>query len=128
MTSPTTRNFSEPQQVLEFPLGRGEVLVLDDASVLRMTLQPGWRWSQHLKPSIGMPLCQAPHFQHMVSGRVAGVMADGTEFEFGPGDVSILPPGHDLWVVGDEPAVIVDWGGAHIWGRSLEEVARFIVI
>lgn len=128
MARPTTRNFSDPQEVLEFPLGLGEVLSFDDTMVLRMTLQPGWRWSKHLKPSIGMELCHAPHFQHVVSGRIGGVMDDGTEFEFGSGDVSILPPGHDTWVVGDEPAVIIDWGGAHIWGRPLDQATRFIVV
>lgn len=118
MSSPEVKNFAEPDEVLEFPFGRGEVVNIGGGKVLRITLQPGWRWSDHVKPATGTELCEAPHFQYVISGRIAVRMADGSEFELGPGDVNLLPPGHDAWVVGDEPVLGVDWGGAHVWGRA----------
>jgi hypothetical protein len=75
-------------------------------------LQPGWRWSDHVKPIAGTELCEAPHFQYHVQGMLHIVMADGTAFDAGPGDVTALPHGHDAWVIGDEPVVLVDWWGA----------------
>jgi len=62
----------------------------------------------------------APHQQYMMSGRMHLVMQDGTEHDFGPGDVASIPPGHDAWVVGDEPVVAIDWQGASVWARKAE--------
>lgn len=107
--------FDAPDEVREFPLGRAEILEIGGGEVGRYTVQPGWRWSEHIKPIAGTELCEAPHFQFHVSGTVRIREADGTEFDIGPGEVSMLPPGHDAWVVGDEPAVVIDWGGAHVW-------------
>ncbi len=70
-----------------------------------------------MKPVAGTDLCEAPHFQYTVSGTVRVQMADGTEFDVGPNEISVLPPGHDAWVVGDEPVVAIDWGGAHVWAK-----------
>jgi Cupin domain len=81
-------------------------------AVGRATFQPGWKWSNDVKPIAGTELCQAPHFFYQISGRLRTKMADGQEYESGPGDVAVIPPGHDGWVVGDEPVVIVDWSGA----------------
>lgn len=117
MSGAEVKRFSDPDEVLEFPLGRGEVVDIGGGKVVRITLQPGWRWSVHVKPATGTELCEAPHFQYIVSGRMGGRMADGTEFEVQAGEVNVLPPGHDGWVLGDEPVVVVDWGGAHVWGR-----------
>jgi hypothetical protein len=111
------RSFTEPAEVREFPHGRAEIVTLGDAEVGRLVLEPGWRWSNDVKPIAGTDLCQAPHMQYHVSGRIHVVMADGTEFEAGPGDVTSLPEGHDAWVVGDEPAVVVDWFGASNYAR-----------
>ena len=72
------------------------------------TLQPGWRWSQDVKPLAGTELCEAPHFQYHLQGTLHIVMSDGAEFDARPGDVTALPQGHDAWVVGDEPVVVVD--------------------
>ena len=65
------------------------------AQVGRITVQPGWRWSEHVKPVAGTDLCQAPHQHYQLSGRMHVAMADGTQIESGPGDVTSLPPGHD---------------------------------
>ena len=112
------RGFGDATEVREMPHGRAEVIDIGGGQVMRMTLQPGWRWSEHVKPIAGTDMCEAPHFQYSVSGTVHVVMADGSEFDVGPGEVSYLPPGHDAWVVGDEPVVAIDWGGAHVWAKS----------
>lgn len=116
------KSFDAPDEVREFSSGRGEIVNVGGGEVGKYTLQPGWRWSEHVKPVAGTELCEAPHFQYHVSGRIGVRMGDGTEFEVGPGEVSVLPPGHDAWVVGDEPVVLVDWGGAHKWGKPTERV------
>jgi uncharacterized cupin superfamily protein len=110
-------SYATPDEVREFPHGRVEIVKVGGAEIGRLTLQPGWRWSNDVKPIAGTDLCEAPHMQYHVSGRVHVRMADGTEFEAGPGDVTSLPQGHDAWVVGDEPAVVVDWYGASNYAR-----------
>ncbi len=119
MTQPLEhRRFEEPDEVREGGNWRMELLTLSgDAQVGRITLQPGWRWSKDVQPVAGTELCQAPHQQYMVSGRVHVVMADGTQVESRAGDVVSLPPGHDAWVVGDEVAVAIDWQGASVWAH-----------
>ena len=84
----------------------------------RLTLQPGWRWSEHVKPIAGTDLCQAPHFQYQVQGTLRIRMADGTEFEAYAGRRHRGPRGHDAWVVGDEPVVLVDWWGASNYAKG----------
>jgi hypothetical protein len=119
MATQTTEHvsFDKPDEVREFPHGRVEIVTVGGAEIGRLTLEPGWRWSNDVKPIAGTDLCEAPHMQYHVSGRVHVLMADGTEFEAGPGDVTSLPQGHDAWVVGDEPVVVVDWYGASNYAR-----------
>jgi hypothetical protein len=112
------KSFDSPDEVREFPDGHAEVVQIGGGEVGRYTVEPGWRWSTHLKEAVGTDLCEAPHFQFHVAGRLGVRMADGTELELGPGEVSMLPPGHDAWVIGDEPVVLVDWGGAHVWAQA----------
>jgi hypothetical protein len=112
------KNFSSPDEIRTFEKGKIELLNIGGGTVGRLTLQPGWRWSQHVKPLVGTEWCEAPHFQYQLSGRLHALMADGTEFETGPGDVTTLPSGHDGWVVGDEPVVLVDWAGASNYAKQ----------
>jgi len=105
------RNFGTPDEVREFPNGRVELFKIGGATVGRATLEPGWKWSTSLKPIAQTKSCEAPHFQYHVSGILKVRMDDGTELECKPGDVSLLPSGHDAWVVGKEPAVVVDFQG-----------------
>ena len=112
------RTFRGPDETREFPNGRAEILTIDGAQVGRLILQPGWRWSNDVKPLAGTASCEAPHFQYHVSGNLAIRMDDGTEFVAGPGDVTSLPKGHDAWVVGDEPVVVVDWYGASNYAKA----------
>jgi hypothetical protein len=124
MGSPDTRelteqkSFDNPDEVREFSNGRAEILHIGGGEVGRLVLEPGWRWSNDVKPIAGTESCQAPHFQYHVSGRVAIRMDDGSEFVAGPGEVTSLPSGHDAWVVGDEPAVVVDWYGAANYAKA----------
>jgi hypothetical protein len=119
MTAQQTEHlsFDRADEVRDFPHGRAEILKVAGHEVGRLVFQPGWRWSTDVKPIAGTDSCQAPHVQYHVSGRLAIRMDDGTEFVAGPGDVTSLPSGHDAWVVGDEPAVTVDWFGATDYAR-----------
>jgi hypothetical protein len=104
--------FATPDEVREFPNGKAEILGVSGVEVGRLTLRPGWRWSTDVRPLANTTSCEAPHFQYHVAGRLGIRMDDGTEFVAGPGDVTSLPKGHDAWVIGDEPVVVVDWFGA----------------
>lgn len=112
------KTFQAPDETREFPKGRAEILNIDGAQVGRLVFQPGWRWSNDVKPIAGTSSCEAPHFQYHVRGRLAIRMDDGTEFIAGPGDVTSLPKGHDAWVVGDEAVVVVDWYGASNYAKG----------
>ena len=92
-------------------MGEVEIVKVGDGVVGRATFQPGWRWSEHVKPIAGTDSCQAAHFGYVVSGRQRAIMDDGTELEFAAGDVVTIPPGHDAVVVGDEPCVVIDFAG-----------------
>jgi hypothetical protein len=111
------RSFQTPDETRAFPNGRAELVTIGQSQVGRLVFQPGWRWSNDVKPIAGTNSCEAPHFQYHVSGRLAIRMDDGTELEAGPGDITSLPSGHDAWVVGDEPVVVVDWFGATNYAR-----------
>ena len=112
------RSFEKADEVREFPNGRAEILNVGDAEIGRLVLEPGWRWSNDVKPIAGTDSCHAPHFQYHVAGQLAIVMDDGTEFIAGPGDITSLPSGHDAWVVGNEPVVVVDWFGASNYAKA----------
>jgi hypothetical protein len=112
------RSFDKADEVREFPNGRAEILRVGGSDIGRLVFEPGWRWSKDVKPIAGTDSCDAPHFQYHVAGRLAVLMDDGTEFVAEPGDVTSLPSGHDAWVVGDEPVVVVDWFGASNYARQ----------
>jgi len=105
------KHFTKPDEVRTFPKGRLELIKIGGAVIGRATFEPGWRWSTSLQPLVKTKSCEAPHFQYHVSGTLMVKMDDGTEILCKPGDVSLLPTGHDGWVVGDEPAVVVDFQG-----------------
>jgi hypothetical protein len=113
------KNFGKPDEVREFPKGRLELIRIGGATVGRATFEPGWRWATSLQPIAKTKSCDAPHFQYHVSGVLHIRMDDGAEFDCKPGDVSLLPSGHDAWVVGNEPAVVVDFQGMIDYAKSL---------
>ena len=114
------RRFSEPSDVRRFPHGRVEVVELDDTVVGRMVYEPGWRWSVDVKPIAGTDSCQYHHLGVTTSGVLRVQMPDGAELEINPGDVFEIPPGHDAWVVGDEPWVSIDFEAMRTYGKSLD--------
>ena len=103
------RRFEDSEDVRVTPRGRVEIVELDDRVVARITWQPGWRWSVDAKSVLGTDYCQAHHVALAIQGRARVQMADGLELELAAGDVFEIPPGHDAWVVGDEPFVNVDF-------------------
>ncbi len=105
------KDFRKPDEVREFPKGRLELIKIGGATVGRAVFEPGWKWSPSVQPLVNTKSCEAPHFQYHVSGVLRILMDDGTEFDCRPGEVSLLPSGHDAWVVGNEPAVVVDFQG-----------------
>jgi len=105
------KNLAKPDEKRSFPHGDVEIVKIGGATFGRATLQPGWRWSTSVKPVAKTPSCQASHLQYHVAGRLAVKMDDGSQMEFGPGEVSLLPPGHDAWVVGNEPVIVIDISG-----------------
>jgi hypothetical protein len=118
MATSEQKNFTKPDETREFPNGKAEILNIGGGAVGRLVFKPGWRWSKDVQPLANTKSCEAPHFQYHVSGKLAIRMDDGTEFIAGPGDVTALPSGHDAWVVGDEPVVVIDWWGASNYGRT----------
>ena len=114
------KKFNKPDEVREFPKGRLELVKIGGATVGRATLEPGWRWSTSLQPIVKTKSCEAPHFQYHVAGTLMIQMDDGKTFEAKAGDVTLLPIGHDAWVVGDEPVVIVDFQGMVDYAKALK--------
>lgn len=118
MASVELRTFRDPSEVREFPKGRLELVRIGGDTIGRMTLQPGWRWSEHVKPIAKTEWCEAPHYQYQVAGRLHIRTRDGQDIETAPGDVTLLGSGHDAWVLGKEPVVLVDWQGAAAYAKK----------
>jgi hypothetical protein len=112
------RSFEESDEVRAFPSGHADILNVGDAEIGRLVFEPGWRWSRDVKPIAGTDSCEAPHFQYHVAGTLGIRMDDGREIVATPGDVTSLPKGHDAWVIGDEPVVVVDWFGASDYAKG----------
>lgn len=113
------KSISNPDEIREFPNGSGDVKVLElgEETLGYYTFNPGWKWSTDMKPKVGGETCQVTHNLYVLSGRMAIRMEDGSEFEVGPGDASFIAPGHDAWIIGDEPCVCLDWTGARTYAK-----------
>lgn len=105
------KSFDRPDDTRRFPHGIGTVVGVGPLAIGRAILEPGWRWSSDLKSAVGTELCEFHHLHVLVAGRIAFQIADGEVYEFAPGDVMDIPPGHDAWVLGDEPVVLLDISG-----------------
>ena len=112
------KRFTKPDEVRDFPKGRVELVTIGGAVIGRAIFEPGWRWATSVQPIAKTRSCEAPHFQYHVSGVLRVKMDDGTELDCKAGDVSLLPSGHDAWVVGNEPAVVVDFQGMLDYARA----------
>ena len=111
------KRFDAADETRSIPKGKIDVVKIDDHEVLRVTYEPGWRWSESIGPMVKTESCRLHHLIYFISGRFAVRMDDGTTLEFGPGDVGHIPPGHDGWTVGNEPCVGVDFGGVSIHSK-----------
>jgi hypothetical protein len=105
------KNLGAPEETRVFDKGKLELVKIGGRMIGRATFQPGWKWSESVKPLAKTKSCEAPHFQYHVSGTLRVRMDDGTEKDLRPGDISLLPSGHDAWVVGNEAVVVVDFQG-----------------
>ena len=112
------RNFSQSDETKTFDLGMVNVVSLGGITFGRFTLQPGWKWSTSVKPIAKTMSCEVSHLQYVISGRLHVVMDDGTEADYGPGDLASIPPGHNAWVLGNEPFVGLEVSGAVEYARK----------
>jgi quercetin dioxygenase-like cupin family protein len=103
------KNLDSPDVTRDCGHGKLELVTLEDTALARFTLQPGWTWSEHVRPRVHTESCQMQHLQYVISGHLRIVQDDGVQIDLGPGDFATIPPGHDGWVVGDEPFVCIDF-------------------
>lgn len=109
------KRFESPDEVRTFEKGKFEVVRIGGMTIGRATYEPGWRWSTHVGPALGASLCNVEHVGLVVGGCATAAMADGAVHEMRAGDLFYIPPGppgHDSWVVGDEPYVSLHFLGA----------------
>jgi hypothetical protein len=105
------KTLNKPDETRNFPKGKLEVVTIGETTIGRAEFQPGWKWSECMKSIAGTESCQAAHLGYCISGRMAILTDDGQQIEFGPGDAMWIPPGHDAWIVGNDPCVLVDFTG-----------------
>jgi class 3 adenylate cyclase len=124
------KSLRRPDEHYDFPLGFTDEVHLGELVVGRSRHEPGWRWSVHIQPIMGTPTCQLHHIGVVESGTLRVRLDDGTEVTFEADDVIDVPPGHDAWVVGDEPVVSLEWVGVHRWAapRADERVLATILV
>jgi quercetin dioxygenase-like cupin family protein len=113
MAQMTRKSLDTPDETRQFADGKGKLELIngEKGPVGRATFEPGWRWSLHVKPIAKTDSCEAAHLGYFVSGRMHVAMDDGEEAEYGPGDYAVIPPGHDAWIIGNEPCTFIDWQG-----------------
>jgi len=102
------KNFDSADEQHKSGRGTVDVVKAGGVTLRRLTFQPGWRWSEDVKPTAQTDTCQVPHINVHIAGKLGVKMEDGSEYEFGSGDVSVIPPGHDAWVIGDAPVIIIE--------------------
>ncbi len=117
MSTLEKKSFTTPDETRSLPKTKIEVVTFGDMVAMKATLDPGWKWSENVKPQAGTESCQVAHFGYVISGRIRVVMDDGKEEEYGPGDVMVAAPGHNAWVVGNEPYVGLDFVGGKTYAK-----------
>jgi mannose-6-phosphate isomerase-like protein (cupin superfamily) len=103
------KNFTSPDVTRDCGHGKLALATLGDTTLARATFQPGWKWSESVRPMAHTDSCQVQHLQYVISGRLRIVQDDGSQMDLEPGDFASIPPGHDAWVVGNEPFVAIDF-------------------
>jgi class 3 adenylate cyclase len=109
------RRWDEPDETVRFGGVTEQLISIGGLTVSRSIQPAGWRWREHFQPLVGGEWCQAHHVGVTLEGRQAILLEDGTELEYGPGDLYDIPPGHDGWTVGDESCVMLEWSGMRRW-------------
>lgn len=117
MSYAAIKHFDAPDEVREFEKGKFELVKIGEMMIGRASYEPGWKWSEHVRPLAGTDVCEVEHVGLVVSGRAMVLMNDGTEIELRPGDMFAIGPGHDSWVVGDEPYVSLHFLGADAYAK-----------
>jgi len=103
------KSLNNPEETKTLEKIKVEIVTIDGLKIQRDTAAPGWQWSKHIRPLVGGDSCQVNHVLYVVSGKMHVKMNDGKELEYGPGDVGVIPPGHDGWNVGNEPLVWLEF-------------------
>ncbi len=112
------KRFESRDEIRHFEKGSFEIVSLGGMTIGRATYQPGWKWSHHVRPVVGTPTCMVEHVGLVISGRAMAAMESGETFELRAGDCFHIAPGHDSWVVGDEPYVSLHFMGAETYAHS----------
>ena len=112
------KNIKFADEVRKFDKGQVEVVNMDGLTVGRATFEPGWKWSECVKPIAGTTSCMAPHNSFVLSGRLRVVMDSGEHLDYEPGDVMVVEPGHDAWTLGNEPCVLIDFSGMEKYAKK----------
>jgi quercetin dioxygenase-like cupin family protein len=112
------KSLDSPDETRTFEKGKVQLVNLKTVTIGRSVFEPGWSWDKCVKPIVKTNSCEAPHTSVIISGRLKVRMDDGTEAEGGPGDVAVIPPGHNAWVIGDEPCVMLDFTGAKDYAKE----------
>ncbi len=112
------KQFEHPDETRSFPKGRFEVVHIGGMTIGRATYQPGWKWSTDVGAALGKKSCDVEHVGLVVSGRAVAAMDDGTMVEMAAGDIFYIAPGHDSWVVGNEPYVSLHLMGAGAYAAA----------
>lgn len=118
------KRFDKPDEVRTVEKARIELVELGEAAIGRTVFEPGWRWADHVKPIVGTASCEVHHIGYVFSGHLHVELNDGAAIELTAGDVFEVPPGHEAWVVGDEPWVSIDFAGRRLFAKSPAEVSE----
>jgi class 3 adenylate cyclase len=117
------KHFDRPDEIRRVEKAHIELVELGELTIGRAIFEPGWRWSEHVKPIVGTESCQVHHLGYVVSGHLHVEMTDGASMDVMGGDAFEIPPDHDAWVIGDEPWISVDWAGRRLFAKSPKEIS-----
>ncbi len=127
MPRPQRRSFTEPEETRRFPHGTLRIIKLDEVVVGRYELEPGWKWSNDVKPIAGTPYCQHHHMGYALQGHLHVVLKDGTTYDVRAGDAYEIPPGHDAWVEGDELYLGIEFSGSRTFAIPAEALGGGVI-
>jgi len=112
------KSLDHADEVRELPKTRIEVVNLGAVTVMRATFQPGWKWSECVKPTVGTKSCETTHLNYIIPGKMHVLMDNGEQKEMKTGDLAVIPSGHDAWVIGDKPCIVIDFSAGTMYGKA----------